>query len=159
MPEPELRFVDLHQLRGDGGDQHVDRKCAGSGGRRVSTRVSQHRRRGQHLAEQRAVVQRGHQQRGSGKVGQIKRPGRERLLQTRRQRQPCGIPGVLAAEPPVRDRQFHQRQRVSRRLPQETLAHARRQPGERESSSAAAVGGASAPRVSDGSPASRNGVS
>ena len=29
----------------------------------------------------------------------------------------------------MRDRQFHQRQRISRRLPQETLAHARRQPG------------------------------
>ena len=33
VPEPKLRFIDLHQLRGDGRDQHVDRQRDGPRGR------------------------------------------------------------------------------------------------------------------------------
>ena len=92
--------------------------------------------------------------------GQLQRPGRERLLQTRRQRQPSGIPGsprrraarARSAVPPARAD-----------FPPPPAGNARaRPPAARGSGSQAAPppsAGSSAPSATDGSPASRSGVS
>ena len=118
MPEPEFSAIDLYQARADRRVQHAD------------PHLGAHHQRGggQHLTQPRAVIQRGHQQGGACVSGQIEGPGSKGPLQAGRERQPGGHPGA-GAELAVGDRQFHQRQRITRRFVEQPGAHVFGEPG------------------------------
>ena len=118
VPEPVIRIAELDESRPDCRLQHVHlRFPASQGGRRP-----------EHIAERGALVQSSHQERGAGRNGKVRDPGREGAYQTRGERQPPGQLSPLT-EMAVGDGQFHQRERIAGRSVKQALAHFSRETG------------------------------